>query len=146
LWLDGWQFFPFPVAIPFTHDLGATLRSLGNAFLSTLVAALPVVVLLGAIALLRIRIHLAAVLGLAAALGIALFVYGMPTKPAFAATIYGAAYGLFPYRLDHFEPDLSISAHRRAGSFDVLRNSLGRLAPDPRIQIILVAFSFGAFF
>ena len=51
---------------------------LGNAFLSTLVAALPVVVLLGAIAWLEIKIHLAALLGLGVALAVALFAFRMP--------------------------------------------------------------------
>src|SRR6188508_33857 len=69
---------------------------LGNVLLTTIVAAVPIVVLLGAIALLKIRIHLAALLGLAIALAIALFVYAMPAKAAFAATAFGAAYGLFP--------------------------------------------------
>src|SRR5947199_7566560 len=69
---------------------------LGNAFLSTLVAALPVVVLLGSIALLRIRIHFSALLGLGIALAIALFVYRMPAKMAAASAVFGAAFGLFP--------------------------------------------------
>jgi len=69
---------------------------LGNAFLSTLVAALPIVVLLVSIALLRIRIHFAALLGLAVALGVALGVYRMPAVVAAATTVYGAAFGLFP--------------------------------------------------
>src|SRR5437870_7795176 len=69
---------------------------LHNPFLSTLLAALPVVVLLGSIAVLRIRIHFSALLGLTVALAVALFVYGMPVKAAAATTIFGAAYGLFP--------------------------------------------------
>src|SRR5690242_11074276 len=69
---------------------------LGNAVVSTVVAALPIVVLLGSIAILKIRIHFAALLGLALALVIAVFVYRMPASAAGAATIFGAAYGLFP--------------------------------------------------
>ncbi len=63
---------------------------LHNAFFSTAVAALPVVVLLAAIALLRIRIHLCALLGLAMALSIALAVYRMPWRAAMGSAIYGA--------------------------------------------------------
>ena len=70
--------------------------ALHNALLSTLVAAIPVVVLLASIAWLHIRIHYAALLGLAVALLVALFVYRMPVKAAAATTAYGAAYGLFP--------------------------------------------------
>src|SRR3989442_6889364 len=69
---------------------------LGNAFLPRTVAVLPVVVLLSAIAIFRIRIHFSALLGLGVALAVALFVYHMPAKAAAATTIYGAAYGLFP--------------------------------------------------
>lgn len=119
---------------------------LHNAVLSTFVAAVPVVVLLGAIALLKIRIHLAALLGLAAALAIALIVYAMPVKPALASVIFGAGYGLFPIGWIILNLIFLYQLTVTHGSFDVLRNSLGRLAPDPRIQVILVAFSFGAFF
>src|SRR5712692_3168547 len=69
---------------------------LHNRLLSTLLAALPVVVLLTSIALLKIRIHFAALLGLLVALAVAVFAYGMPLKAAGATTLYGAAYGLFP--------------------------------------------------
>ena len=73
-----------------------TYDPLGSPFLSTALAALPIVVLLGAIGILQIRIHLAALLGLAVALGIALFVYRMPVSAALASAGYGAAYGLLP--------------------------------------------------
>lgn len=119
---------------------------LHNAALSTVVAALPVVVLLGAIALLKIRIHVAALLGLAVALVIALFVYAMPAKAALATTVFGAGYGLFP--IGWIILNL-IFLHRltvQSGLFDVLRQNLATLAPDPRVQVILIAFSFGAFF
>ena len=69
---------------------------LGNVLLSTLVAAIPIVVLLGSIALLKIRIHYAALLGLAVALVVALVAYRMPVKAAGAAAIYGAGYGRLP--------------------------------------------------
>ena len=69
---------------------------LGNVVLSTLVAALPVVVLLGLIAFFRIPIHWAAVAGLAVAMAVALFVYNMPARAAWGSAGYGAAYGLLP--------------------------------------------------
>src|ERR1051325_5154080 len=119
---------------------------LHNAALSTLVAALPVVVLLGAIALVRIRIHLAALLGLGTALAIALFVYSMPVKAAVAAAVFGAAYGLLPIGWIILNLIFLYSLTVKSGLFDVLRQSLAHLAPDPRVQVILIAFSFGAFF
>ncbi|MSU58953.1 MAG: L-lactate permease [Pedosphaera sp.] len=119
---------------------------LHNATLSTLVAALPVVVLLGAIALFKVRIHLAALLGLAVALSIALGVYAMPVKAALATTAFGAAYGLFPIGWIILNLIFLHTLTVKSGLFDVLRQSLARLAPDPRVQVILIAFSFGAFF
>jgi lactate permease len=119
---------------------------LDNAFLSTLVATLPVVVLLGAIAWLKIRVHLSALLGLGVALAVALFAFGMPLRPALAATVYGAGYGLFPIGWIILNLIFLYQLTVERGLFDILRNSLSRLAPDPRIQVILIAFSFGAFF
>ena len=123
-----------------------TYNPLDNVVLSTIVAALPVVVLLGSIAILRIRIHLAALLGLAVALAVALFIYRMPAKAAAATTLYGAAYGLFPIGWIVLNLIFLYQLTVKRGLFEVLRNSLGTLAPDPRIQVILIAFSFGAFF
>src|SRR5438552_8617844 len=119
---------------------------LHNPFASTLVAALPVVVLLGSIAILRIRIHFSALLGLAVALAVALWVYGMPPRAAAASALFGAAYGLFPIGWIILNLVFLHQLTVRAGLFDVLRGSLSRLAPDPRVQVILIAFSFGAFF
>ena len=123
-----------------------TYNPLDNVVLSTIVAALPVVVLLGSIAILRIRIHLAALLGLAVALAVALFIYRMPANAAAATTLYGAAYGLFPIGWIVLNLIFLYQLTVKRGLFEVLRNSLGTLAPDPRIQVILIAFSFGAFF
>src|SRR5436190_4821812 len=119
---------------------------LGNATLSTIVAAIPVVVLLSAITLLKIRIHYAAMLGLAVALIIALFVYRMPASAAAATTVYGAAYGLFPIGWIILNLIFLYQLTVKKGLFEVLRSNLATLAPDPRIQVILIAFCFGAFF
>jgi lactate permease len=119
---------------------------LGNAWLSTLVAAIPIVVLLGLIAILEVRIHLAALIGLATALVIAIGVYGMPGKTAAATTLYGAAYGCFPIGWIILNLIFLYQLTVEKGHFAVLRSSLAGLAPDPRVQVILIAFSFGAFF
>ena len=119
---------------------------LGNAFLSTLVAALPVVVLLGAIAWLEIKIHLAALLGLGVALAVALFAFHMPVDAALATAGYGAAYGLFPIGWIILNLIFLYQLTVDKGLFAVLRGSLANLAPDPRVQLVLIAFSFGAFF
>ncbi len=118
---------------------------LGHALLSTLVAGLPVVLLLGLIALGRVTIHVAAVLGLLAALGIAVGVYGMPVGAAAASAVYGAAFGIFPIGWIILNVLFLYQLTVRAGLFEVLRQSLSGIAPDPRIQLILIAFSLGAF-
>lgn len=119
---------------------------LGNAILSTLVAALPVVVLLGAIAIFEIRIHRAALLGLGIALAVALFAFGMPWRAAAAATLHGAAYGLFPIGWIILNLIFLYEMTVKRGLFAVLRSNLASIAPDPRVQVILIAFAFGAFF
>ena len=118
---------------------------LGPLWLSALVAALPVIVLLGLLGFFRVRAHSAALAGLAASLLIALFVYGMPATLALAATGYGAAYGLFPIGWivlsAIFVYDITVETRQ----FEVLRRTIARLATDRRIQTLLIAFSFGAF-
>ena len=122
-----------------------TYDPLHNTILSTVVAALPVAALLGCIALLKIRIHLAALLGLGAALLIALAVYAMPPKMAAATTVYGAAFGLFPIGWIILNVIFLYQLTVGRGLFSVLRDSLAAVTPDPRVQVILIAFSFGAF-
>src|SRR5689334_7617560 len=118
----------------------------GNAFLSTAVAAAPVVFLLGAIAWLKIRIHFAAILGLAVALAVAVLAFRMPVSVALATTVHGAAYGLFPIGWIILNLIFLYQLTVNRGLFAVLRGHLATLAPDPRIQVILIAFSLGAFF
>jgi len=118
---------------------------LGNPLLSTLVAAIPVVVLLGAIGWMHVRIHVAALAGLIAAFLIAIGVYHMPFTTAMATTGYGAAFGLFPIGWIILNVIFLYQLTVKKGLFAVLRDSLAHVAPDPRIQLILIAFAFGAF-
>lgn len=119
---------------------------LGNVALSTLVASLPVVVLLGSIAFLRIRIHSAALLTLAVALAVAIFAFSMPVSAAMATALFGAAYGLLPIGWIILNLIFLYQLTVKAGLFEILRQSLASVTPDPRVQIIVIAFSFGAFF
>jgi len=118
---------------------------LGNPLLSTAVAAIPVAVLLGAIAVLHIRIHIAAFIGLVSALAIAIGVNKMPVDLAAATTAYGAAFGLFPIGWIILNVLFLYQLTVDRGLFEVLRASLARVAPDARVQLILIAFAFGAF-
>lgn len=118
---------------------------LGNALLSTLVAATPIVVLLGSIAFFRIRAHFSALLGLSVAMAVALWVCQMPLTSTLASAAYGAAYGLFPIGWIVLNLIFLYRLTVDQGLFPALGASLAKLAPDPRIQVILVAYCFGAF-
>ncbi len=117
---------------------------LGRAWASTLAAALPIVGLLGSIALLNIRIHRAALLGLAIALLLALGVFRMPLDVALSSALFGAAYGLFPIGWLVANVMFLYRLTVQRGHLDTLRESLASVAPDARIQLILIAFAFGA--
>jgi len=119
---------------------------LNNAVLSTLVAALPVVALLGLIAWGRMPIHKAAVAALLLALGVAVWVYEMPGKAASMAAVNGACYGLFPIGWMILNIIFLYKLTVDKGWFEVLKTQLVRIAPDPCTQVILIAFCFGAFF
>lgn len=119
---------------------------LGHPLLSTLVALAPVAVLFGAIVVLRLRIHIAALLGMATALLVAVAVFRMPAVSALAATAFGAAYGFLPIGWIILNLLFLYQLTVKKGHFDVLRGSLASLAPDPRVQVILIAFALGAFF
>lgn len=117
---------------------------LSNPWLSPLVAAVPIVVLLISIAALRMKVHWAALLGLGVSLAVAAGVFQMPIKMALGAAVYGAGYGFFPIGWIILSVLFLHQLTVQRGRFEALRQSLERLTPDPRIQLILIAFSFGA--
>jgi lactate permease len=110
-----------------------------------MVAALPVVVLLGAMALLKWKAHVAAMAGLAAALAIALAVYRMPLRLAFTTTAFGAAYGLFPIAWIILPVIFLYQLTVTTGRFATLQHSLTNITEDGRLQLLLIAFALGAF-
>ena len=118
---------------------------LGNAFLSTAFAALPIVVLLGSLGVFRVRAHYAALMGLAASLLVALTVFRMPVGMTLASAVYGAAYGLFPIGWIVLNVIFLYQLTNECGLFEKLRHSITGLTEDARLQLLLVAFSFGAF-
>ena len=119
---------------------------LGNAVLSTFLAALPILVLLGTLGFLKVRAHHAALLGLITSLSVATLVFGMPVKLALSTVSYGAAYGLFPIGWIILNVIFLYQLTNERGLFDILRQSITGLTQDRRLQLLLVAFSFGAFF
>ena len=119
---------------------------LANPWLSTLLAAAPVVVLLGTLGILQMRAHVAALAGLATALIIAILVFGMPTGLALHAAAFGAAYGLLPIGWIVLNIIFLYQLTNERGQFEVLRNSIAGITDDSRLQLLLIAFCFGAFF
>jgi lactate permease len=116
-----------------------------NVLLSAVVAALPIIVLLGLLGLLRVKAHLAALAGLVASLLVAIVVFKMPVRTAAGAATNGAAFGLFPIGwivlCAIFVYDITV----KTGKFEQVRHTIAGLAVDRRIQLLLIAFSFGAF-
>lgn len=119
---------------------------LGSMFWSTLLAALPIVVLLGGIGFLHMKAHTAAILGLLTALVIAVIGFGMPADKAGATAVYGAAYGLLPIGWIILNVIFLYRLTEQTGQFNILRDSIAGITPDRRLQLLFIAFSFGAFF
>ena len=119
---------------------------LGQPALSTLASALPVVVLLGALGVLRWRAHTAALAGLATALLVAIAIFGMPPSIALSTAAYGAAYGLLPIGWIVLNVIFLYQLTEQRGLLTVQRESITSVTRDRRLQLLLVAFCFGAFF
>ena len=122
-----------------------TYSPVGGLVGSALIATLPVATLLGLLAIFRVRAHLAALAGLAAALGIAIFAFGMPAPLAGAAAAFGAAYGLFPIGWIILNAIFVYQLSVETGGFAAVQRQIAGLSSDHRIQALLIAFSFGAF-
>jgi len=118
----------------------------GHWWLSTLIASLPVIVLLGALAFGHIKAHYAALAGLITALLVAVLGFGMPARMAASTAIYGLAYGLFPIGWIVLNVIFLYQLTVEAGRFEVLKHSMTGITQDRRLQLLLIAFSFGAFF
>jgi lactate permease len=119
---------------------------MNNAVLSTALAAVPVVVLLGGLAFFHLSAHVAAILGLASALIIAIFVFGMPASMAGAAAGYGAFFGLLPIGWIVLNIIFLYQLTKDKGYFKILQDSIAGVTEDRRLQLLLIAFAFGAFF
>ena len=118
----------------------------GHWQLSTLVAALPVLVLLGAMAVLRLKAHVAAVLGLGTALAVAIAVFHMPVRLALTSAAYGAGYGVFPICWIILPVIFLYQLTVKTGHFETLQQSLANITDDSRLQLLLIAFALGALF
>ena len=117
----------------------------GHWWLSTLVAAIPILLLLTLLAGFRVRPHLCAMAGAAAAVIIAIVAFGMPARLAVMSFLYGGAFGFLKIVwiviAAVFLYDISVDT----GQFEIMKLSIAAITPDRRLQVLLVAFAFGAF-
>jgi lactate permease len=133
--------------MPAAHQLWTQVYDpFAQPALSTLMAGLPIVVLLGSLAFLQLKAHWAALAGLATALTVATFGFGMPPDKAVSAAAYGAAFGLLPVGWIILNVIFLYTLTNQKGYFTVLQSSLTGVTNDRRLQLLLIAFSFGAFF
>lgn len=113
--------------------------------LSALVASFPLFVLLFLIGLKRKPAWIAALSGLGAAVVVALFVYRMPVGTMLSAIGYGAAFGLFPIGWIVYWAIVLYRITVETGNFEIIKDSIGGLTDDRRLQALLIAFALGAF-
>ena len=117
----------------------------GSLAISATVAALPIFTLLILLGVMRKPAWVSSLAGLAAAAVVALAVYRMPFSMAASAAAYGAAYGLFPIGWIVFTAILLYRLTIETGKFAIIKDSIGSLTGDQRLQALLIAFAFGAF-
>ncbi len=118
----------------------------GNAWVSTIAASIPVIALLGMIASGKVKAHVAAALSLCIALFIAIVAFGMPTDKALRAAILGMVTGMFPIGWIILNVIFLYRLTVEKGWFATLQQSVAGITEDRRLQLLLVAFAFGAFF
>ncbi|MFT0876923.1 L-lactate permease [Rhodopseudomonas sp. G2_2311] len=119
---------------------------LGSAALSTLAAAVPVVTLLVLIASGKVKAHLAAIIALVLANAVAIFVFTMPANMSVRASLLGVVTGFFPIGWIVLNVIFLYRVTVATGRFELLQRAIGGVTTDRRLQLLLIAFAFGAFF
>jgi lactate permease len=118
---------------------------LGHWWLSTLVAALPIVVLFSLLAGLRVKPHWCAIAGAGTAMLVGILVFHMPLLLAASAFGYGVAYGIVKIAWIVLAAVYLYDISVETGQFEIMKESIAGITPDRRLQVLLVAFCFGAF-
>jgi len=113
--------------------------------LSTLVAALPILVLFGMLAGLRVKPHWCAIGGAATAVLVAVGIFGMPVQLAGMSFLYGVAFGVVKIAWIVLAAVYLYDISVHTGQFEIMKESVAGITPDRRLQVLLVAFCFGAF-
>src|SRR5688500_7946033 len=124
------------------HNYEPVAGSLG---ISAVFAAIPILVLFVMLGVLRKPAWMAALTALGSALLVALLAYGMPVPLAVVSTLYGAAFGIFPIAWIVFASIMLYRLAVETGKFEIIKDSVGGLTNDRRLQAMFIAFSFGAF-
>jgi lactate permease len=117
----------------------------GSLLLTALAVAVPIVFLFWALAVKRMKGHVAGVLTLLITIVICILVYGMPVTAALSASVLGMATGLFPIGWIILTAVFLFNLTVESGQFEIIKRSLSALSPDRRIQALLIAFCFSAF-
>jgi L-lactate transport len=117
----------------------------GSLWLSAAVAAVPIVFFFIALAVLRMKGHVAALITVALAVLVAVIAYGMPTSMALAATGYGFLFGLWPISWIIVAAVFLYKLTVKTGQFEIIRSSVLTITADQRLQMVLIGFCFGAF-
>ena len=117
----------------------------GHWWLSTLVAALPILVLFGLLAGLRVKPHLCAIAGALTAMGVAVLFFKMPLTLAALSFGYGVAFGLLKIAWIVLAAVYLYDISVETGQFEIMKESIASITPDRRLQVLLVDFCFGAF-
>ena len=118
---------------------------LGHWWLSSLAAAIPILVLLGLLAGVKARPHLCAIAGAASAIACAIFVFGMPARLAVVSFAYGVCFGLLKIVWIVVAAVYLYDIAVDTGQFEIMKQSVAAITQDRRLQLLLVAFCFGAF-
>jgi lactate permease len=118
----------------------------GNAVLSTIVAAIPVVTLLVLIASGKVKAHIAAIVALIVANIITILIYSMPAGMSVRASLLGVVAGFFPIGWIVLNVIFLYRVTVETGRFELLKRAVGGVTEDRRLQLLLIAFAFGAFF
>ena len=116
----------------------------GSPVVSTVIAAVPIIALLGLL-IVGVSAPRAAFIGLSTALGTAILAYGMPVRAAFASAALGACFGLLPIGWIVLSAVFLFQLTVHTGQFEIVKRSVAAISPDRRIQALLIAFSFGTF-
>jgi lactate permease len=117
----------------------------GSVGASALAASIPIFVVLLLLGIWRKPAWIAATAGLASAIFVAIVIYGMPPSLMVSACLYGAAFGFFPICWILFWAIVLYRITVDTGNFDIIKDSIGSLTADRRLQALLIAFAFGAF-